>query len=219
VFRTGVWYDWAYTDRYQIPSNIITHVDTPLGNFHEHFITQSYQPFAEYEWRLTPRLVVTAGIKAADYNMALNQYQDGKTVGCLGGIATTYPSTAGIWAGAPACNGGVAFVTHRINYYNWLPTLTARYRVWKQWSVYGQFAEGSVIPVSAVFDTTGGNVLSPPKPPSQDLSDRFGGATQALDPGCWTLTTCISRTATNPIPIRLPSNPCLSRPALPIRRA
>jgi iron complex outermembrane receptor protein len=165
VFRTGAWYDWAYTDRYQIPSNIITQVDTPLGNFHEHFITQSIQPFAEYEWRATQRLVVTAGIKAADYNMALNQYQDnGKTVGCLGGIATTYPSTAGIWAGAPACNGGVAFVTHSINYNNWLPTLTARYRVWKQWSVYGQFAEGSVIPPSAVFDVTGGNVLSPPKP-------------------------------------------------------
>lgn len=165
AFRTGMWYDWAYTDRYQIPSNILTQVDTPLGNFHEHFITQSYQPFAEFEWRATERLVVTPGIKAADYNMALNQYQDnGKTVSCLGGVLTTYPSTAGIWAGAPACNGGVAFVTHRINYNDWLPTLTARYRVWKQWSVYGQFAEGSVIPLSSVFDVPGGNVLSPPKP-------------------------------------------------------
>src|ERR1019366_321919 len=75
-----------------------------------------------------------------------------------------YPSTAGIWAGAPACNGGVAFAKHSINYNSWLPTLTARYRVWKQWSVYGQFAEGSVIPVSSVFDVPGGNVLTPPKP-------------------------------------------------------
>ena len=30
IFRTGVWYDWAYTDRYQIPSNILTWADTPL---------------------------------------------------------------------------------------------------------------------------------------------------------------------------------------------
>jgi len=30
--------------------------------------------------------------------------------------------------------------------------------------VYGQFAEGSVIPPSAVFDTPGGNVLTPPRP-------------------------------------------------------
>jgi iron complex outermembrane receptor protein len=165
VFRTGTWYDWAYTDRYQIPSNILTHVDTPLGNFHEHFITESFQPFAEYEWRATPKLVITAGIKAADYYMALNQYQDnGKTVGCLGGVATTYPASAGIYAGAPACNGGVPFVTHRINYNNWLPTLTARYRVIDQWSVYAEFAEGSVIPLSSVFDVPGANVLSPPKP-------------------------------------------------------
>jgi iron complex outermembrane receptor protein len=165
VFRTGIWYDWAYTDRYQVPSNILTQQDTPLGNFHEHFITQSYQPFAEFEWRATRRLVVTAGLKAADYNMHLEQYQDnGKTVGCLGGVATTYPSTAGVFAGAPACIGGVAFATHTINYNNWLPTLTARYRVWRQWSAYGQFAEGSVIPPSNVFDVPGGNVLTAPKP-------------------------------------------------------
>ncbi len=165
IFRTGIWYDWAYTDRYQIPSNIITHVDTPFGNFHEHFETQSAQPFAEFEWHAAPRLVVTAGIKAADYNMHLNQYQDnGKTVGCLGGVLGAFPSTAGIYAGAPACIGGAQFVTHGINWNNWLPTLTARYRVWKQWSLYGQFAEGSVIPPSNVFDVTGGNVNTPLKP-------------------------------------------------------
>src|SRR4029077_17847650 len=79
VFRTGAWYDWAYTDRYQVPSNIVSQVDQPLGNFHEHFITQPFQPFAEFEWRATPKLVITAGIKAADYNMALNQYQDNGT--------------------------------------------------------------------------------------------------------------------------------------------
>jgi iron complex outermembrane receptor protein len=165
VFRTGAWYDWAYTDRYQIPSNIVTQVNQPLGNFHEHFITQSIQPFAEFEWRAAPKLVVTAGIKAADYNMALNQYQDnGKTVGCLGGVASTYPASAGMYAGAPACIGGASFTTHSINYNNWLPTLTGRYRVWRQWSVYGQFAEGSIIPPSNVFDVPGGTVLTPPKP-------------------------------------------------------
>lgn len=165
VFRTGAWYDWAYTDRYQIPSNILTQVNTPLGNFHEHFITQSFQPFAEFEWRATSRLVVTTGIKAADYKMALNQYQDnGKTVGCLGGVLGVYPSTAGLVAGAPQCTGGAAFVSHSINWNNWLPTLTARYRVWRQFSVYGQFAEGSVIPPSNIFDVPGGNVLTAPKP-------------------------------------------------------
>jgi iron complex outermembrane receptor protein len=160
IFRTGVWYDWAYTDRYQVPSNVITWADTPLGNFHEHFITQAFHPFAEYEWRATSKLTITAGIKDAHYNMALNQYQDnGKIVGCLGGKPSTSPVS-----GAPICIGGAAFVSHSIGYNNWLPTLTARYRVQRNWSVYAEFAEGSVIPPSAVFDTTGGNVLVPPTP-------------------------------------------------------
>ncbi len=124
VFRTGVWYDWAYTDRYQIPSNILTQLDTPLGNFHEHFITQSTQPFAEFEWHAAPKLVVTAGVKDANYAMALNQYQDnGKTVGCLGGTADR-PSRA---PALPFCIGGAAFVTHSIDYNNWLPNVAARY--------------------------------------------------------------------------------------------
>ena len=161
VFRTGVWYDWAYTDRYQYPSNgILGWVDTPLPNFHEHFITQSFQPFAEYEWHPYQKLIVIVGIKAADYNMALNQYQDnGKTVGCLGGTAGKDPAT-----GAPICIGGTAFTTHQINYNNWLPNLSARYRVKNNWSVYAQWSEGSIIPVSAVFDVPNGTVATPPKP-------------------------------------------------------
>ncbi|HVW06934.1 MAG TPA: TonB-dependent receptor [Bryobacteraceae bacterium] len=160
TFRTGAWYDWAYTDRYQVPSNPLTQLDTPLGNFHEHFITESFQPFAEYEWRPTARLAITGGIKSADYRMALNQYQDnGKTVGCLGGKTGTDFVT-----GAPICIGGAQFVSHAINYNSWLPTLTARYALTGSWSFYAQWAEGSVIPPSGVFDVPGGNVLTPPKP-------------------------------------------------------
>ena len=45
------------------------------------------------------------GVKAADYAMSLNQYQDnGKTVGCLGGKLGTDPGT-----GAPFCFGGAQF--------------------------------------------------------------------------------------------------------------
>jgi iron complex outermembrane receptor protein len=163
VFRTGMWYDWAYTDRYQLPSNILSQLDTPFGNFHEHFVTQQYQPFAEFEWRALPKLVITAGVKEAAYTYVLNQYQDnGKTVGCLGGTLTTFPA-GGPFAGAPDCVGGAAFVRHSALYHNVLPTLTSRYNVRGNWSVYAQFAEGSSIPPSNVFDVPGGNVLVPQK--------------------------------------------------------
>ncbi len=161
IFRTGAWYDWAYTDRYQYPSNgILGWVDTPLPNFHEHFVTQSFQPYAEYEWHPIRKFIVIAGIKAADYNMTLNQYQDnGKTVGCLGGTASTDPLTK-----APICIGGAAFTTHSINYNNWLPNASARYYIKQNWSAYAQWSEGSVIPPSAVFDVPNGTVLTPPHP-------------------------------------------------------
>ncbi len=104
--------------------------------------------------------MVTAGIKDANYAMALNQYQDnGKTVGCLGGVASTYPGL-----GAPACIGGPQFVTHSIDYNNWLPNVAARYYMNSSWSVYGQWAEGSIIPPSGVFDVPNAQVLVPPKP-------------------------------------------------------
>jgi iron complex outermembrane receptor protein len=65
---------------------------------------------------------------------------------------------------APICIGGGAFVTHSIDYNNWLPNIAARYYVKSDWSVYAQWAEGSIIPPSAVFDITGGQVLTPPHP-------------------------------------------------------
>jgi iron complex outermembrane receptor protein len=160
VFRTGLWFDWAYTDRYQIPSNVITWQDTPLPNFHEHFDTLSTQPFAEYEWHPMQKLVITVGVKDANYEMVLNQYQDnGKTVGCLGGVASTDKIT-----GAPICIGGAAFTTHQIVYNNWLPNVAARYHFRDNWSAYAQWAEGSIIPPSNVFDVPNAQVLVPPKP-------------------------------------------------------
>jgi len=43
--------------------------------FHERFRTQSYQPFAEYELKVTQRLNITGGIKEAHYSMNLNQFR------------------------------------------------------------------------------------------------------------------------------------------------
>ncbi len=118
------------------------------------------QPFAEYEFHPTQKFFLTVGVKDANYGMALNQYQDnGKTVGCLGGTASTQAGT-----GAPICIGGGAFTTHQIDYNNWLPNVAARYQIKNNWSAYAQWAEGSVIPPSAVFDVPNAVVLTPPKP-------------------------------------------------------
>jgi iron complex outermembrane receptor protein len=144
IFRTGLWFEWAYTDRYQIPTDPKTWVDAALPNFHEHFITKSFQPFAEYEYKVTRELSLTAGIKLANYKMDFTQFADnGKTVGGLNGAAS---------------------VEHDTTYRSWMPSLDARYKVKSNWTVYAQFATGSVIPPSSVFDTKNGEVSVLPKP-------------------------------------------------------
>ncbi len=144
ILRTGLWYEWAYTDRYQIPTDPRTWVDAPLSNFHENYITTSLQPFVEYEYRVTRELSLTAGVKLANYNMNFTQFADnGKTVGSLNG--------------APS-------VMHDATFRSWMPSLDARYRLKSNWSVYAQFATGSVIPPTNVFDTKGALVAVLPKP-------------------------------------------------------
>ena len=144
ILHTGLWYEWTYTDRYQIPSDPRTWVNAALPNFHEHFITQSLQPFAEYEYRLTRALSLDAGVKFVGYQMDLKQFADnGKTVGAL---------------------GGAPFVTHTANYHAWNPSTAARYRIRNNWTAYAQFAIGSAIPPSSVFDSTAAQVAVLPKP-------------------------------------------------------
>jgi len=146
ILRTGLWFEWAYTDRYQTPSDPRTWVNAALPNFHEHFITTSAQPFVEYEYRIMRDITATAGIKVAQYGMDLTQYADnGKTVGNLGGAPSTYHSAA---------------------YRSWMPSVDLRYRIKANWTAYAQFATGSNIPPSNVFDSKNALVAVLPKPTS-----------------------------------------------------
>jgi iron complex outermembrane receptor protein len=146
VFRTGLWYEWATTNRYQIPSDPTTpaRVDDVLPNFHEQFWTNSYQPFAEYEYHATPKLTLTGGFKFAYYNQTLKQFADnGKTIGNL---------------------NGAPFVSNSGGYKSYLPSVDANYRLKPNWSVYAQYSTGSIIPPSSVFDYNQTPSASNPNP-------------------------------------------------------
>ncbi|WP_263360057.1 TonB-dependent receptor [Acidicapsa ligni] len=136
VFRAGMWYEWADTNRHQFPTDPLNNwADQPLSNFNEQFWTNSYQPYVEYEFHVTKALNITAGTKFSHYNIATKQFaDDGKTIG---GLGTNDPST---------------FITNSGSYSAWLPSLDANYRIRSNWSAYGQVATGSVVPPSSVFD-------------------------------------------------------------------
>lgn len=150
IFRTGLWYEWAATDRFQIPQNPHNNVDSVLPNFHEKFWTNSYQPFAEYEWHPNQKLTVVGGFKYARYTQDLKQFADnGKTIGNID----------------PVTKVPFAFRSSYGTYNSYLPSGDANYRIRQNWSVYGQIATGSVIPPSNVFDRPG-VVSTLPKPTS-----------------------------------------------------
>jgi iron complex outermembrane receptor protein len=157
ILRTGLWYEWATTNRYQIPSNPLTRADTPLPNFHERFFSTTAQPFIEYEFRATQRLTITGGFKYAYFAQNLNQYQDnGKIVGCLGGKL--------VGGKTGTCVGGVPSVVHTAGYNAYLPSADANYRIRSNWSVYAQYGTGTIVPPSSVFDVASGNTVLLPKP-------------------------------------------------------
>ena len=161
IFRAGLWYEWATTNRFQTPSNPQTRVDATLPNFHERFWTNTAQPFAEYEFHATSKLTVTGGYKYAYFNQSLTQYQDnGKIVGCLGGSLVGNPKKTP----TVSCNGGAPSINHDAGYKAYLPSLDANYRIKSDWSAYAQFSKGTIVPPSSVFDTTGANALILPKP-------------------------------------------------------
>jgi iron complex outermembrane receptor protein len=144
VFRTGLWTEYASTDRYQTPSDPRTWIDAPLPNFHEQFTTTTLQPYAEAEWRATTKLSITPGIKYAEYTQDFTHYPDnGKTVGDL---------------------GGAPYVKHAVTYTTWLPSFDAHYLVESNWSTYLQFGRGQNIPPTSIFDVKGAQVATVPEP-------------------------------------------------------
>ena len=144
IFRTGLWSEYASTDRYQIPSDPRTWVNAALPNFHEMFGTTTLQPFAEYELRLPSRVTVTPGIKFAYYKQDFTQFADnGKTVGDLNG--------------APS-------ISHAASYHAVLPSIDTHLLVHSYWSIYGQYGRGQNIPPSSVFDVKNAQVSTLPKP-------------------------------------------------------
>ncbi|HTD03375.1 TonB-dependent receptor, partial [Undibacterium sp.] len=138
ILRTGLWSEVADTNRYQIPSNPLTWVDSALPNFHESFKTTLLQPFVEYEFQVSKDLRITPGVKYSSYKQDLTQFADnGKTVGSLNGAAS---------------------IGHVANYHAVLPSIDVHYLLQPNWSAYAQFATGDEIPPTNVFDVKNANV-------------------------------------------------------------
>jgi len=154
VLRTGLWYDYAKSFRYQIPSDPRSWLDLAAPNFSETYQSTTVQPYIEYEFQVTPALRITPGIKYASYKQDFRHLQDnGGAVGPLGGV---YNKTTG------TITGGAPYIDNSVKYTDTLPSLDLHYQIAPTWSAYAQIARGDQIPSTGVFDTVNAKVGTTP---------------------------------------------------------
>src|SRR5262249_10116106 len=144
MLRTGLWSEYASTDRYQTPSDPRTWVDAALPNFHEMFGTTTLQPFADYSWRAASNLTVTPGPQESYYQQDFTQFADTR-------------KNSGNLNGAPS-------IQHAAEYHSWLPSLDMHALLRQNWSAYAQYGKGQNIPPTSVFDVRNAQVGTLPQP-------------------------------------------------------
>jgi len=157
TLRTGIWYDRSDSYRYQAKSDPRTWVNFgTLPNFRERYVTTTTQPYVEHEFIVTEKLKITPGVKYASYKQDFVHDQDnGGAVGTLGGTYTSSTNTV---------VGGASNVQNSVSYSDWLPSISANYKLQPNWSTYAQYSYGDQIPSTSVFDVTGAKASPVPKP-------------------------------------------------------
>ena len=144
TLSTGIWLDQAKSYRFQIPSDPRTWADSVIPNFSETYTTTTVQPYIEFEYKATPNLKITPGLKYASYTQDFIHLADnGGAVGALGG--------------APS-------IANSITYTDVLPAIDVRYQFKPNWTMYAQYALGDQIPSTSVFDVPNAKASPVPTP-------------------------------------------------------
>ena len=176
-FRTGLWYELAVSSRFQSYFNPKT--GAPLSpvatKFAENYNTTSFQPFAEFEFKVTDKLSITPGFKYSLYTMSLSQNPDIGSTSPGGGFVGSQPYP----------------ITNNATYRSPNPFLDIHYMIQPNWSAYAQFASGDVIPSTSVYDnslgtyypgTTSPTALPPPiQTKSYQLGTVYKGSNFSVD--------------------------------------
>lgn len=131
VLRTGVWYEYSDTDRHQYDLDLTlggvrdpretkpAPVQNPSVLFDQQSTIHNLQPFAQFEWAVTPDLTVTPGVKYLRITRAVDADVN---------QTTRLPQHTSV------------------DYHTTLPFLTANQQLSDSLAVYAQYAKGYQIP-------------------------------------------------------------------------
>ena len=109
---------------------------------------KQYQPFVEFDWKPTDRITVTPGVKYVNWDLYLNA-----------------PVAEKLASGSQPLQFNEVFTKT-------LPFLTANYRVSNNWAVYGEYAQGILLPNIGNFYV--GNLASSKVVPQQSTNYQVG---------------------------------------------
>ena len=143
TLMAGAWFDsqhdtrWSATiDLSQPGAPLVPGKNGTPYSYYYHNISQTWQPFAELDWKLTDQLTLTPGVKYT----AFHRHVDG-----------------------PINKGGAGPIDYTDNYDALQPSVSARYAIDDSWNVYAQAASGFLAPPVDVFQVTTPHSIQPEK--------------------------------------------------------
>lgn len=126
--------------------------------YNEYSGWHQYQPFVDFAWRATDKLTVTPGVKYVHFKLHVD-------------------------APAVAVKGSIQPLDIEDTFTKTLPFLTANYRVRDNWSVYGQYAQGFLVPnISAFYvNNPGAQKLVPQESTNYQIGSVYNSGHLTLD--------------------------------------
>jgi iron complex outermembrane recepter protein len=126
--------------------------------YNEYSGWHQYQTFAQYEWKPNDKLTVTPGVKHVNFELYVR-------------------------APALAVKGSIQPADTSSTYTATLPFMTANYRIQPNWTVYGQYAQGFLVPSIGVFyvNAPGKNKVEPQRSTNYQLGTVYNSGNVTID--------------------------------------
>ncbi|HEX7815615.1 TonB-dependent receptor [Dyella sp.] len=137
---TGVWLERSLDARYQLPMDLTTDQYTgtkygPLQNYQLDDRTDTFQPYVQYDWKITDTTTLSPGVRYSAVTRSLDAL--------LNKVSPPEPSKA------------------EATYHATLPSLSLHQKLSDSWTAYAQAAKGFLAPPIDVIEINGSHGLKP----------------------------------------------------------
>jgi iron complex outermembrane receptor protein len=140
VAKFGAWFDsqhdFRWSDTIDLSKNgaMVPGKNGTAYSYYYHTLSQTWQPYVEFDWKVLDDLTLTPGVKYTAFNRHVN---------------------------GPINKSGVGAIDYKDNYTSLQPSVSALYTIDDGWTSYLQVAKGFLAPPVAVFQVTAPHTIKP----------------------------------------------------------